>query len=862
MLAMAAALVGCSQEELVIDNNKVASGNLEARPAIGSVTVGVGVASRMALAEGSSINIDYVEGDQVGAAIIDMPILEGEVYGKPAEEKVSGEQDYSNYGWTYSQYLKNYNYGTDEEPITYETAGLTSKDFYETVEYISSNYPYTYSADGFKTQANLVEGNYLFYMPYNEKHLLRNRIEAVLPQVQDASDEVMRQATYCGEKKNSSSTTLDQFYKGTIENAEKAPVLVGYKFLEAPKDGSVIEPQVKMTHLFAYPLITIKNDFEGWFFGEASKSTAYNAAKTTMTIDSVQVYYAGQVNPMFWKAPINSAQLADVLAEEGEWDGMKLSAGAPTSDLLDANAVENYYQVNGLGPKNEMANEYLYNQSNRITCLVGKELATGEAYGFRVILPAANYGHELMARVYVTIDGKQYVLANATVANTWTSAAKTDYTTALSEIADFAFVDEVNGNQACELVRGQQYPKAEIREDGKGLKGFAGTMMTISLAKASAFELDKIVEEVVNDYGLKTNEELIEYLVNNVQRGVNINEYASLRNKKQASWKTEEPIEDVQGNAAAGNLAFAEDNTIIINAQLIKDLKLQTIVNNEDVMLFLNDAVLPIANDVKITKINGNEYTFATLDESVSYVIVINSTINTDGEALVDGINKINGTVTLKADEDATVANAVVMVESGEVTYASTTTGVNAIYVANGATLNVEAACNAMIIAETGSTINIKANGSLANDNNEFTGATINNSYERVINGTLEETTVKANYAASWPTTAIAANTRINDITINTSAATTEQSPLAIEQAQIDIFKNLSNVTLTLGGNIQHIVSVADVELTNLFSLTASATWTTTSNTGIKVKTFQWGENETDVTSVTGVSTATGVTIQ
>ena len=137
MLAMAAVMVGCSQEELLtVDNQQLASNDLAKRPVIGQVEFGLGVESRMALKDGSSLNLAYQEGDKVGAALIDVSV-DGNVSGK--DLSAFGGEDYSSKNWTYDQYLTNYNNGTPEEPIYYTTAGLSAKDFYTTVEYISSN---------------------------------------------------------------------------------------------------------------------------------------------------------------------------------------------------------------------------------------------------------------------------------------------------------------------------------------------------------------------------------------------------------------------------------------------------------------------------------------------------------------------------------------------------------------------------------------------------------------------------------------------------------------------------------------------------------------------------------------------------
>lgn len=88
------------------------------------------------------------------------------------------------------------------------------------------------------TQANLVEGNYVFYAPYNAAHLTRQPIVVTLPMEQDCAEE---------------SKSVTDFYAGTD------PVTLGFDFLKAPANkDELISPSVKMTNIFAYPQITIK----------------------------------------------------------------------------------------------------------------------------------------------------------------------------------------------------------------------------------------------------------------------------------------------------------------------------------------------------------------------------------------------------------------------------------------------------------------------------------------------------------------------------------------------------------------------------------------------------------------------------
>lgn len=845
LVAMAAMVAGCSQEEFAPVGEKP-SVDLGNRPTIGNVTLGMDAQTRMVIADGSSLALAWENGDQIGASIIDQPI-QSAVSGKDFSGE--GGTDFSSLTWTYSEYVAGVKKQIGGSGTNYsaQDAGLTAADFYTRVEYVSSNYPYTMNNGSFTTPANLVEGNYMFYAPYNEKQLMRERVNAVLPMVQDCTDAVMKSTKYQGEAAQVSSTALEQFYAGTMEGFEKAPVAVGYKFLAAPADGSLISPKVVMSHLYAYPMITIVNDFDGYFYGATNTSSSKTTATATMTIDSIQIYDATVTSNLFYTAPIKSSKIAVELAKDNEWDGARFTEGALTDELLDtkvqtyAGHVESTIQQ----PQLEAANSALTYQANHVTCRIEKELKNGEAYHFHAILPAADYEHNLKARVFVTIGEKRYVIVSAT-----NSGNANEYKVS-SAWADFAFQDVINGNQNCELVRGEHFPKAEIREDGSATKAFAGAMLTLNLANGTAFELKTIDTPTETNSGFKDNEDFINYLIDNVQRGVELTEESVLNNVARTKWKTY----STGITASAGNFAFATDTKCIIDAQLIKDLKQQTIVTESDgIKLTLKKTNLPIADDVKYT-VSGNDYTFTTLDEdAVTYKITMSGVIFGDnGAELKSGINNIGTdsqgspvTVELKVKSGETNAVAYLEGASGNATTVTVKdcTGISAIYVNANTVLNVEGACSSLIIAN-GGIINIKSNGALTNSKNEFSGSTvINNSSLRTINGTVADgVNVVAEFAASWPTTAIPAASKINKVTINT----TEAGVQTIEQAQMDIFANLVNVNLTLGNNITSITSHNDVTLTNLKSITGNnINWNTTNNSGINVS-----HNGTSISNIT-----------
>ena len=285
-------------------------------------------------------------------------------------------------------------------------------------------------------------------------------------------------------------------------------------------------------------------------------------------------------------------------------------------------------------------------------------------------------------------------------------------------------------------------------------------------------------------------------------------------------------------------MAFAENHAVVINPELIYAIHSQVNLDNKDaVALTLTSAKLGIAADVKITNVNDDVYTFTgTYTDEKSYSIKVqykNVEFNGNGTNLLTGINKISTNMPSDASLEvkAGESNTVVYV-SANAKFAQGSTGINAIYLTSG-TLTVDAACDAMIIA-TGGEIVLTANGSLTNDKNTLHNVTITNNYEREIKfDSTSGCTVQATYT-EWPATTIAANSMINKVII---APAIPVEVLSIEQAEIDVFKNLNNVNVELNDKILSIKSASNVSLNKLSTLKSaiSIEWNTSNTAGITI---------------------------
>ena len=213
-LVLPAVFTACTQDELVDLNNKVQN-----RVVLEDLTFAEGVESRLAF-EGSSFNsLTFQNGDGIGAYLMDSPkdILTDE---ELAALRLSAENDY--------QIEK----------------GL--KDGYELTSNIQGSHKFVYdeAANAWTTLDKMVEGSYIYVLPYQEKST-REAITTALPQIQ-----------YLKYKEGTNELDDKSLMTQLIESGQ--PLAVGYEFLSRYNS----EVAGSMKQIYAYPNITFTNEFE------------------------------------------------------------------------------------------------------------------------------------------------------------------------------------------------------------------------------------------------------------------------------------------------------------------------------------------------------------------------------------------------------------------------------------------------------------------------------------------------------------------------------------------------------------------------------------------------------------------------
>ncbi len=246
---------------------------------------------------------------------------------------------------------------------------------YDITDYISSNYKYYYTADNqWKTDALMVEGNYMFYSPYSEKHLVRSNIVAKVPTTQNVLT------------KTDDNNPIKEFYESGNT------VFVGYKFLPAEEQPKVID--VTMRHIFAYPLFTLTNLYDTRTAADiaANKPAVYPELKIVKVVLKIRGGQEFNVGFVANNANIE-AKLKTAAGGEGlVWDADKHSTAA-TKDILDAATDNTGTEIT--------AKEITINLGDGIT------LKGEESLSFHAVLPAAAYDQGLDAVAY-DANGNSY----------------------------------------------------------------------------------------------------------------------------------------------------------------------------------------------------------------------------------------------------------------------------------------------------------------------------------------------------------------------------------------------------------------------------------------------------------------------
>lgn len=226
---------------------------------------------------------------------------------------------------------------------------------------VNSNYRYSYNGSAWSTQAKLVEGNYMFYLPYSEE-AGRGAIVAKLPAVQKLAKDA-----------NGELSTFNDVLAKSKEAG--TPLYVGYKFLSADKQDLNIA--VDVLPLYAQPLITLQNLANKKVTVKSvtlkKGSDVFELEKPFKYAETAQTAYTESEgdDKSFVQSMFNAVNGKS--GKEGRWISNKNTKAIKTADILGSSVAESEGVISIEMPEG------------------GIELANGASFSFYAMIPADDY---------------------------------------------------------------------------------------------------------------------------------------------------------------------------------------------------------------------------------------------------------------------------------------------------------------------------------------------------------------------------------------------------------------------------------------------------------------------------------------
>lgn len=354
-LALPSLFAACTAEEFDQGNDAVA---LKNRIPLGDVTLSFGdnANTRLGLGEDSYYAFSWVDGDDLGASLID----------------TRNGTDIS---------------GADADHITGYNLTTTPQ----------TNYRYEYNAGKWTSNAAMVEGNYVFYMPYVE-NTNREATMAVLPTTQTLEKRTI-------EGKDAYTT-----YNNVLSQAKKNGniMAVAYKFLTAQGENNDGNKSINIAfkQLYATPMFTISNyaqDKDGKLTDLTIKKielSLKNSAK--FTVKSPLKYTSNASNTAYTEANGSNksivAQLNENLKEDDDEGAVKVG---PWVDQKGANNVVKRATSDLLGTYNKEDAK-----SAKITINLAEPVTVkkAESFSFYAVIPGGDYSANNLVITLTTTD--------------------------------------------------------------------------------------------------------------------------------------------------------------------------------------------------------------------------------------------------------------------------------------------------------------------------------------------------------------------------------------------------------------------------------------------------------------------------
>lgn len=720
--ALPVVFTACTADEIVAPEVSTPSvtEDLTLRPVVGKVSIGFDNVSSRAVNEGTDFNsIQFVEGDKLGVCLVD----------------VAAEL-------TKVNPIERYNLLTD----SYNT-----------------NYVFKMVGDKFLSEAELVEGNYVYYYPYNDQKT-RGAVWTNLPETQTVAV-----------NSNGEYSTLASVLEYSEEKG--APLAIAYDFLSA--DESSLQLKAKLSQIYSMPLVTVRNNYTvttevGEDDDIVNVPTAITVKKVKLSVDggfvvSAPLRFATDQRTAIAEVGYNNKSIVSALINEtvgttnytGWWTTTSIdkTKGRFTSDMINVDAT-NVVKANEIVVEFEEAIEVP---------------ANGE-FKFYALVPAADYTTSKLNVTIVTDDEKT---SNTSVC------------------------------KAATLYQGKRYPTEEYNADGTVNKDAAGSTLV-----AKVTELNAQDTPVVTPDGVTVNSE--DALIDAIKTGegavnkiltLNLEGDAKITNRvidylnivstdltkvifKNGEIATTTPATLTPSvNVTFKNVTIAEGTEVTLNSSKVTVDHNGVVTNNGNLVL---DAYL--GNNINITN-NGTLKVTPTNEKAITDFSIDNNgtLIATTNNKATSIKNNVDGVI--EVSEDAKLTASVTNEGTINVAEGNTLT-------LSGALINKGSIVNEGTI-NAGAYLTNNANGIIVNGSKDNYLAKLDAAMEGSVNiGTIENWAILNVYNNSGT---IEMKTLNSNATIYAGAGIVENNVLGNVALDKQGGSNTNKVTYTLEGSVTNI---------------------------------------------------------
>lgn len=767
-LALPSLFAACTAEEFENGNDTVA---LKNRTPLGDITLDFGgnADTRLGLGDNSFYAFNWVDGDDLGASLID----------------TRNGTDIS---------------GADADHITGYNLTTTPQ----------TNYRYEYNAGKWTSNAAMVEGNYVFYMPYVE-NTNREATMAVLPTTQ-----TLEKRTIEGKD---AYTTYNNVLSQAKENGNI--MAVAYKFLTAQGENNDGNKSINIAfkQLYATPMFTISNyaqDKDGKLTDLTIKKIELSLkSNAKFTVKSPLKYTSSASNTAYTEANGTNksivAQLNENLKEDdetvkvGPWVNQKEANNVvprATSDLLD----DTYREEDATNAK------ITINLAEPVT------VKKAESFSFYAVIPGGDYSVNNLIVTLTTTDnlsasvempavkinpGKRYAIEGYNADGTLGTGADALFNVITEKLTE-STIDGIPVATQAELLQ----TLATAQKDDNGT-------IDMKIIPAEGVVLDNQIIAMLTSK--KTDIKSVTFNGDMVVNGLtNITAVPVTINGKAT----------LKGTVSAELVSTATANKIFVEKDITIDAAAKATLNGTAKAAIINNGELTVATALTATKVTNNKTLKLAADLTGTNGIInaAEGTINVTAASTLAGKLTNKGAVVVDKDKTLTTAavdnektvtvNGTLAMSSGaafdnkkdaEIIVAGTLNDVNAASLINNgkitvnegatATMNVAASINKNVIDNAGTLTVQKNSGTINMTNTSKFGTNL---------VTVTDKATDANGATVWGTIM---NPNGKTVDSSTLAGTTGQRVWKSKDAVTGDFnlaaENLAYNAVNFGANVK-----------------------------------------------------------